>query len=58
MHGVMRLIVTLDGEDVDCEPVLGYLHRGMEKLPKIQHHVHPLCQSLGLCSGDVRSRHC
>jgi len=30
---VMRLIVTLDGEDVvDCEPVLGYLHRGMEKI--------------------------
>nr|YP_010385499.1 NADH dehydrogenase subunit 7 [Convallaria pseudomajalis]UPN62907.1 NADH dehydrogenase subunit 7 [Convallaria pseudomajalis]UYC29262.1 NADH dehydrogenase subunit 7 [Convallaria majalis] len=33
MHGVLRLIVTLDGEDViDCEPVLGYLHRGMEKI--------------------------
>ncbi len=33
MHGVMRLIVTLDGEDVvDCEPVIGYLHRGMEKI--------------------------
>lgn len=32
MHGVLRLIVTLDGEDViDCEPVIGYLHRGMEK---------------------------
>ncbi|GJT42325.1 NADH-plastoquinone oxidoreductase subunit 7 [Tanacetum coccineum] len=28
MHGVLRLIVTLDGEDViDCEPILGYLHR-------------------------------
>lgn len=25
MHGVLRLIVTLDGEDViDCEPILGY----------------------------------
>ncbi|KAG5627004.1 hypothetical protein H5410_012222 [Solanum commersonii] len=24
MHGVLRLIVTLDGEDVvDCEPILG-----------------------------------
>ena len=33
MHGVLRLMVTLDGEDVmDCEPVLGYLHRGMEKI--------------------------
>ncbi|THG07252.1 hypothetical protein TEA_024608 [Camellia sinensis var. sinensis] len=28
MHGVLRLIVTLDGENViDCEPILGYLHR-------------------------------
>jgi NAD(P)H-quinone oxidoreductase subunit H len=33
MHGVLRLIVTLDGENVlDCEPVIGYLHRGMEKI--------------------------
>ncbi|KAK9981993.1 hypothetical protein SO802_035122 [Lithocarpus litseifolius] len=33
MHGVLRLVVTLDGEDViDCEPILGYLHRGMEKI--------------------------
>jgi NAD(P)H-quinone oxidoreductase subunit H len=33
MHGVLRLIVTLDGENVkDIEPVLGYLHRGMEKI--------------------------
>ena len=33
MHGALRLVVTLDGEDVvDCEPVIGYLHRGMEKI--------------------------
>nr|YP_010194450.1 NADH-plastoquinone oxidoreductase subunit 7 [Pallavicinia lyellii]QZZ24675.1 NADH-plastoquinone oxidoreductase subunit 7 [Pallavicinia lyellii]QZZ24759.1 NADH-plastoquinone oxidoreductase subunit 7 [Pallavicinia lyellii] len=33
MHGVLRLVVTLDGEDVsNCRPVLGYLHRGMEKI--------------------------
>lgn len=33
MHGVLRLIVTLYGEDViDCEPILGYLHKGMEKI--------------------------
>ncbi|MEM6445214.1 MAG: NAD(P)H-quinone oxidoreductase subunit H [Cyanobacteria bacterium P01_D01_bin.123] len=33
MHGVLRLVVTLDGENVvDCEPVLGYLHRSMEKI--------------------------
>nr|QXI83685.1 NADH-plastoquinone oxidoreductase subunit 7 [Kuepferia decorata] len=33
MHGVLRLIVTLNGENVvDYEPILGYLHRGMEKI--------------------------
>ncbi|MBI2995198.1 MAG: NADH-quinone oxidoreductase subunit D [Candidatus Melainabacteria bacterium] len=32
-HGVLRLILTLDGEIVrHCEPVIGYLHRGMEWL--------------------------
>ncbi|KAL5543110.1 hypothetical protein UlMin_010820 [Ulmus minor] len=33
MHGVLRLVVTLDGEDViNYEPILGYLHQGMEKI--------------------------
>ncbi|KAL8226152.1 hypothetical protein R6Q57_018709 [Mikania cordata] len=37
IHGVLRLIVTLDGEDViECEPILGYLHRGMEKIAENQ----------------------
>lgn len=32
-HGVFRMILTVDGEMVvDCEPVIGYLHRGLEKL--------------------------
>jgi NADH-quinone oxidoreductase subunit D len=32
-HGVLRLKVTLDGETVvHVEPVIGYLHRGTEKL--------------------------
>jgi NADH-quinone oxidoreductase subunit D len=32
-HGVLRLILTLEGETiVDCTPVVGYLHRGMEKI--------------------------
>ena len=32
-HGVFRLRVTFDGEEVlDVEPVFGYLHRGTEKL--------------------------
>ena len=32
-HGVLRVILKLDGEViVDCDPVVGYLHRGVEKL--------------------------
>ena len=32
-HGVFRLRVTFDGERImDVEPVIGYLHRGTEKL--------------------------
>jgi NADH-quinone oxidoreductase subunit D len=31
-HGVLRLVLTLDGETVvDCKPVIGYLHTGIEK---------------------------
>ncbi|MHC4941472.1 MAG: NADH dehydrogenase (quinone) subunit D [Planctomycetota bacterium] len=31
-HGVLRVIMTLDGETiVNAEPVVGYLHRGKEK---------------------------
>jgi NADH-quinone oxidoreductase subunit D len=31
-HGVLRLVMELDGETVTkCEPVIGYLHTGMEK---------------------------
>ncbi len=32
-HGVLRVVLKLDGEKVvDLDPVLGYLHRGVEKL--------------------------
>ena len=32
-HGVLRLILELDGEEIRrCEPVIGYLHRGKEKI--------------------------
>jgi NADH-quinone oxidoreductase subunit D len=32
-HGVLRLVLTLDGETItDCTPIIGYLHRGMEKI--------------------------
>src|ERR1035437_6453232 len=31
-HGVLRLVLKLDGETVrEVIPVLGYIHRGMEK---------------------------
>ncbi len=37
-HGVLRIIVTMDGETMrEVEPVVGYLHRGKEKS----------CESLG-----------
>ena len=32
-HGVLRLVLVLDGETVvSCTPIIGYLHRGMEKI--------------------------
>ena len=32
-HGVLRLLLTMEGEQViKCEPIIGYLHRGVEKL--------------------------
>ncbi|MCE5245373.1 NADH-quinone oxidoreductase subunit D, partial [bacterium] len=32
-HGVLRLVLELDGETVvSCKPDLGYLHRGFEKI--------------------------
>ena len=32
-HGVLRVLVTLDGEMIeDAQPVIGYMHRSFEKL--------------------------
>jgi NADH-quinone oxidoreductase subunit D len=32
-HGVLRLVLTLEGETItSCTPVIGYLHRGIEKI--------------------------
>ena len=32
-HGVLRLLLTMEGEEViECEPIIGYLHRGVEKI--------------------------
>jgi len=36
-HGVLRLRLTLDGERiVHCEPIIGYMHRGVEKLFEVR----------------------
>nr|WP_238362314.1 NADH-quinone oxidoreductase subunit D [Actinopolymorpha pittospori] len=36
-HGVLRLRITLDGERIiTCEPVVGYMHRGAEKLFEVR----------------------
>ncbi len=36
-HGVLRLRLRLDGERVtECEPIVGYMHRGAEKLYEVR----------------------
>ena len=36
-HGVLRLVLKLDGETVrEVIPVLGYIHRGIEKMGEHQ----------------------
>lgn len=36
-HGTLRIIVRLDGEQVvSAEPVMGYMHRGYEKLTEVR----------------------
>ncbi|HZK36667.1 MAG TPA: NADH-quinone oxidoreductase subunit D [Aeromicrobium sp.] len=36
-HGVLRLRLTLDGERIiECEPIIGYMHRGVEKLFEVR----------------------
>jgi len=42
-HGVLRLKMKIDGERiVDCYPIIGYLHRGTEKLFEL----HPFFQNV------------
>ena len=61
-HGVLRMILTLDGETVlDNQPVIGYLHTGIEKncefRPWVQgvtnvtrmDYLSPLFNELGFC---------
>jgi NADH-quinone oxidoreductase subunit D len=42
-HGVLRLKLKVDGERItDCYPIIGYLHRGTEKLFEL----HPFFQNI------------
>ena len=38
-HGVLRLVATVDGERAyDVRPVIGYMHRGYEKLSEVRNY--------------------
>jgi NADH-quinone oxidoreductase subunit D len=41
-HGVLRVLLKIDGERIiDAKPIIGYLHRGTEKL--FEHMAYPQC---------------
>ena len=49
-HGVLRIVLKIDGERVvDLDPVMGYLHRGVEKICENGdwHHAISNCDPLG-----------
>ena len=42
-HGVLRLILELDGEVIQrADPHIGLLHRGTEKLAESKTFIHPI----------------
>ena len=44
-HGVLRVVLKINGEQVvDLDPVLGYLHRGVEKLCENSDYHHIISQ--------------
>jgi len=44
-HGVLRIVLKINGEQVvDLDPVLGYLHRGVEKLCENSDYHHIISQ--------------
>lgn len=62
MHGIIRIIAKLDGEQlVDCDVEIGYLHRGFEKMSETVdyngvipytdrlNYVSPLINNMGYC---------
>ena len=53
-HGVLRLILELDGEKiVSCEPDIGYLHRGLEKIAETRNYIQylPMVDRIDYLSG-------
>lgn len=57
-HGVLRLLVELDGEEVvKCTPDVGFLHRGIEKLieNRAVHKSFPLTERVDYLAGPANS---
>ena len=52
-HGVLRLVLELDGEIVErCDPHIGLLHRGTEKLMETRTYL----QEPAISTGSTTSR--
>ena len=57
-HGVLRLVLELEGEIIkSCEPVIGYLHRGMEKMAENRTYLQylPIVDRIDYLSGFFNS---
>lgn len=53
-HGVLRLLLELEGEKIiSCEPDVGYLHRGMEKMAEKMSYIQylPLVDRIDYLAG-------
>src|SRR5436190_14203494 len=58
-HGVLRIKLRLDGEVViSCEPVIGYLHTGIEKECETRTYfqIFPLVDRLDYLSGPAEEQ--
>jgi len=54
IRGVLRLSLRVDGDRiVDCRPVIGHVHRGIEKLFELQPHAGNLAQTDRLDFGSA-----
>ncbi|MFO8027085.1 MAG: hypothetical protein R6U56_05435 [Opitutales bacterium] len=55
-HGVLRLMMELDGDIIKkCEPVLGYLHRGDEKIAENMTYNQFVAQISNISGCNIRS---